>query len=833
MKLFNTKKKSSSITNSSTDENASNECPVIEISKGNIREIYGDWAPDSSDNNIAWSIMSGYADDGNLYVTLSSQSTEYLYETTDPEMRSKYPVYDETHIYPEFKFKGSVLLTPERDARLEYTSVNKWGVPMIIVSGYYPSNQMSGDYVNHKDFRAAWSNYFPRKRKFILEIFEGTMKFRNHHDATQLKHCVGADVIFGDATVEEGEQPVFVNFKWQSDRMPIYEIDTSSMLDKLESTRFENFQEVQNCIIDPSYLTTNTKVDIPVNRLGDYWVSVQAYDAYNNVYTNRSDDIITVQTDMPGIEILVNQEDSNNDFDFFVENVTYDPSIDDEHVRLLDFQEVLDVSASIQTIPEFPEEYRIYSATHETSTNVVVYDNISYALDTPKEGDRLILTNMTESAYKIDASVDDYVHITMKSSNPQKQQIYNNNGSVTLCVYDENAKTILAETENVKVLDCSLLDISSLLSEEQKENVLYEDGYINISSDDWNDSDVSPYIESINDIDSGVELYVIDTTEIDVTKYINFVLNDTSTTDGSTYYDITYIPVDKDDADNFNEDTMVKLRLEYTDKEQDCKMFVNEAAFRVIKKDKIHIDIDETTDSSTNNGYWLLGRINTDFFSALRQCDTFIRDRELTEDGDQKQVIFSVDDLRITLRPLHNSAVEYELRVIEDADETLYVYNDFKFYGQKTEVKYDDGQLMFGPYLDDQYAARVMRYDPEDLINIWNTDMIDGSIYGYRNYPVTIEPNRNVIVCCDKDVPQLADGWKKLWKWKTYVIEDMTNLQNTKPQDMNKILLFESINDVLSVKPQLLGSQFIELYLTDVYGNVIANKGGGNLMVEY
>ena len=58
---------------------------VIEISKGNIREVYGDWAPDSSDNNIAWSIMSGYADDGNLYVTLSSQSPDYLYETTDTD----------------------------------------------------------------------------------------------------------------------------------------------------------------------------------------------------------------------------------------------------------------------------------------------------------------------------------------------------------------------------------------------------------------------------------------------------------------------------------------------------------------------------------------------------------------------------------------------------------------------------------------------------------------------------------------------------------------------------------------------------------------------------
>jgi hypothetical protein len=825
--LFNTKKKSSSITNSPTDKNASNECPVIEISKGNIREVYGDWAPDSSDNNIAWSIMSGYADDGNLYVTLSSQSPDYLYETTDTEMHNKYPEYDATHIYPEFKFKGSVLLTPERNAKLEYTSVNKWGVPMIIVSGYYPSNQMTGDYVGHRDFRAARPDYFPRERKFILEIFEGTMKFRNHHDVKQLKHCIGADVIFGDATVEEGEQPVFINFKWQSDRIPVYEVQTNELLNKLNTTQFNDFQEVQDCMSD--YLKTNTEVDVPVNRLGDYWVSIQAYDAYNNIYANRGDDIINVQSDMPDIEILVNQEDSNNTLDFFVGNATYDPSVEDERVHLLTPDEINDASAAIKTIPEFPKEYRIYSATHETSTNVIVYDNISYALDTPKEGDRLILTNMTESAYSV-TKTDNYVHIGMNSGNPRKQQIYNAGGTVTLCVWDENTKTILAETEDVSVQRCVYP------TEEEQESVFYENGSIEVAVSDWNNSDVSPYIDNINDHDSGVELYVIDTTEIDVTKYIDYVVIDTSTNDGSTYFNMTFVPVDEKDADNFNEDTMVKMRVEFTDKEQNCKMFVNEAAFRVLKKDIRHT---ETADKETTEyGYWLLGRINTDFFDKLRQRNIFMYDKDLTDElnenakAENKQMAYSIDNLRITLRPLHSSAVEYELRVTEDADETLYVYNDFKFYGQKTEVKYDDGQLMFGAYLDDQYSARVMRYDPEDLISIWNTDMIEGDVYSYRNYPVTVEPGRKVIICSDKDVPQLADGWKVLWKWKTYVIEDMSNLQNTKPQDMNKILLFESINDVISVKPQLLGSQFIELYLTDVYGNVIANKGGGNLMVQ-
>ena len=179
--LFDPSKKTSSVTNAIGDENASCECPVIEITKGNIREVYGDWEPDSEDSNIAWSIVSAYAEDGNYYVTLSSQSPDYLYETEDEEMLEKYRKYDDTHVYPDFRFKGSMLLTPESDnARFEYTSVNKWGVPMIIISGYYPSNQMNIEWQMRPDFRAANEHFFPREHKFILEIFQGTLKFRNH-----------------------------------------------------------------------------------------------------------------------------------------------------------------------------------------------------------------------------------------------------------------------------------------------------------------------------------------------------------------------------------------------------------------------------------------------------------------------------------------------------------------------------------------------------------------------------------------------------------------------------------------------------------------------------
>ena len=47
-------------------------------------------------------------------------------------------------------------------------------------------------------------------------------------------------------------------------------------------------------------------VDVPVNRLGTYEVQVKAFDAYNNTFFNKSDDTVTVRTEMPSIDIIVN-----------------------------------------------------------------------------------------------------------------------------------------------------------------------------------------------------------------------------------------------------------------------------------------------------------------------------------------------------------------------------------------------------------------------------------------------------------------------------------------------------------------------------------------------
>ena len=141
---------------------------------------------------------------------------------------------------------------------------------------------------------------------------------------------------------------------------------------------------------------------------------------------------------------------------------------------------------------------------------------------------------------------------------------------------------------------------------------------------------------------------------------------------------------------------------------------------------------------------------------------------------------------------------------------------------------------MLREYIDDKYAVMPIRFIPEDLVQIWNPEEMtdDVDYFRYTNFPVTIDNSQYVILTPSGNVPQLETGWKTLWRWKTYAIPDTDNMAERQTGDLKRILLFESVNNTLTLKPQMIGSQSAELYLTDLYGNVISNTDGGNLYVN-
>ena len=152
----------------------------------------------------------------------------------------------------------------------------------------------------------------------------------------------------------------------------------------------------------------------------------------------------------------------------------------------------------------------------------------------------------------------------------------------------------------------------------------------------------------------------------------------------------------------------------------------------------------------------------------------------------------------------------------------------------QTNVVYNPYQLLFDDYVDDTYSVSDSHFDHDVLKEMWTdpTDVFqDATLYLYKNMPITVGTDRYLIVRPCKNVPQIESGYQVKWRWMSYGLEDKTNWKDNRG-NMDKILLFESKNHILTVTPNMFGSQFIELYCMDKYGNVIKNTRGGNVIVD-
>lgn len=823
IRLFNNKKKSSHITNSLTNRNASNECPVILVEKGNIREVYGDWDPESENNNVAWSIVNTYdpndSSDDNKYCVMTAHHQTYKYKKSDvPDgLRGKVMSDDGEYvtILPQFRFKGDVIFSPSTtDAIFEYTSDNKWQLPLIIVRGYTPTNQMQSDFLTLSDAVADYKakEQFDSSKCYVIEILEGYICFQNRHDAEHEKFCKAAEITFGESYRDsEQEQYIRIDYTYESDRLPIYEFDHTGFTDAMNGHNNTGYSEFYDKIGD--YVTYNTTVDIPVNRLGTYTVSVKAFDSYNNTFVNKSDDYVTVDCVSPKIDVIVNQEHSGNQPDFYQETTVIDSSTGEERstdlgTRLDDGQKQ-DLFSQIVKEPSYPVNYKIYSAKHIVDDAVITYDNISYALDTPKANDYILLSNMTEQVFSIEHTADTtIIHMKSSNSHPAKQNIYNKPGNVTVCVYDDNLQRMLYEKVLLEIIDC---DEPSTTTTE----VVCADGFVEVPKLDISDE----LKEQVNNPDNNINMYVINATSVEITEeqQSNIINDFTEHT--------AYIPVNREFAKTFPVDTMVKICVVAENPDAGEPMYINEVACRVTDMQM----------SFGTPGYVVNTNIDCDFLNSLRNRNIYNVAGDYIVDDTQTLNTLSPMRLKVYMKPLHIVPVIYNLRVDADAEERIYLYGDEGYYAQNTTIRYNPQQLLFEDYFDDSYAATVFNYDPMGLKEIWNAapadELSDAVMYLYENHPVTVDANRCVIVKPGEDVPQIESGFTVNWKWKSYAIEDNTNWKNRK-NIMDKVLLFESNNRILSVKPEMYGPQMIEMYLTDKYGNIISNTAGGNIFVN-
>ena len=78
---------------------------------------------------------------------------------------------------------------------------------------------------------------------------------------------------------------------------------------------------------------------------------------------------------------------------------------------------------SMYDIPKAPMSYRIYDIQHDFENNTILYDNITYAIDTPKNNDYLIISNLSEICTKI-SGLENYTYLYMLDENPDRMDVF-------------------------------------------------------------------------------------------------------------------------------------------------------------------------------------------------------------------------------------------------------------------------------------------------------------------------------------------------------------------------------------------------------------------------
>ena len=173
---------------------------------------------------------------------------------------------------------------------------------MMMFKGYSPTNQMRSELQNAEHTAI---DSFDKDTEYILEIFEGRILFNNHHNPENEAECESAVIIIAEPEqMPPDEQDIYLKYTYESERKPIYTFDTKAFKTQTQGKTFKTIGDVYTKADD--FITLNTEVNVPVNRLANYSVTVKAYDAYNNTFVNKSDDLCSVTVERPGIEVIVN-----------------------------------------------------------------------------------------------------------------------------------------------------------------------------------------------------------------------------------------------------------------------------------------------------------------------------------------------------------------------------------------------------------------------------------------------------------------------------------------------------------------------------------------------
>lgn len=828
-------------TNSITSKIDQTELPIIEIAEANIRTVYGNWR-----SNIKYSISRNTDKIGNQYYSI----TEHIKDASTGDITYKNLYRDIKQVFLNPVYENNINI--DVNSEFIYTTDNQWNVPLIIIKNYACDNIPSSSSVQ------SLFGYY------ILEIITGRLIFRNKSTEITNGACNGAEVQFGyeDLSFDDIRQSINVSYTYIGDKMPVYTYnyaDKTRNIVKAQNNSLsynpDNYLSIYTDLIENDILYNKAKLNdtsyfallnkelkkhndrnilydmlnnnvsynkehiIKVNRLGEYTIIAKAFDAYNRIYVNKSDKKYRVNYIKPiDIQMYLNSPKIVNKKSF--NESTYFG------------KECNDVSAllnKVEKYPIHPQTYRIYDIDPILDVDdMLSYDNISYAIDVPYEKDYIAFNNFTERFVKCVGSNGSY-KLSLLDGNPNPDTLRHSK-EIGICIYDNVKKEIIKDIYPFIVKDVYIND--------------------NISTNDvYNHATSYINIQTANsDLISDISTYALDLSQEHVLGYVynatSLLFKDIDINDIDNYIKVDYdnketiiiIPDNPDTYTTYKEGDAIKLCY-FKKQDSDDTLFdhttelCNEATYKV---KYVNIAESEHVKNRYNHEYVLDGIF--DLYKLNNKLYNNIAKYTIKSDATDIYKL-SYDKICVSISPAHLNAVQYILRASANGEEISDTYNGAVI--SKTNVVYEGCPLLFNSYLDTNYSISIYRYNPKILSDMWCNDfssyMINENdkMYLYNNVPITIDKDRTLFIKYDENQHLLNNDitLNILWDWNAYLIYDVPN-KRIQQDYIDRYCVLQSKNNMLSVNPNILGPQDIQLSAMDVFGNKVINKGSGILYVQ-
>ena len=720
--------------------------PLIQIERANIRSTKKSWA-----KSIEYTIDNNGPD-----------NTPYRFIRTQKKLKDNNIFYS----------KDYIALRPLSNAEFKYSDDNIFEIPLFMFKNFD-----DGGVLSDKE-RELFLD-----KEYILEILDGKLIFNDDSLA------VRSDETYSDKTAKT----ISINFNFD-DGNAEQNIELNYTYTKnVSEEELKNFKS-------KDYLT-----DLTVNNSGDYNITVIATDEYNNMFANSLLQPVHIIIPDPVLYSYANQSNSSNAKDFHT--VNKDGELHSKSELIAPYND-----NNVQCI--FSESYMSNDITvvddekNGKMIKYVTYPTISYALDTPKEGDYVHFMNISDRFNLIKyeyVSHSDYVKIWLKHNDSFTPNTLNT-GDI-----DSNIK-------NFDKLSPSNLVIYDKLHNEivyqQYVDLFYDEtrelNYITINYNNLktiylyyknNKGELESYRHDTNgdyDVSTRILIDTKDSVE-NLTTIVDILetANDMFTFYMQPAYKIPILSIDCSSIITVDNEYVPNLKSLFKSND-------------IIKLDLSFNRGDDRTFKST--GSYKIEKIEND---KIKICTPILSYNKET-DSSISITISHANCAYVDYNMIADSATEYSNGIthLYVKDDMLLNYVDNTYSLTTRPFKKENAYVYWMP----GYYNHREGYIPEISLN--------NDIYKY-DIPVTLSQNKNIALLpsCEYDyngklVYSFYNNEDSNYihiQWKVYKYDKYLN---------RKVLLFESWNDALFLKLTDEGVYSISLCMYDNYGNIAEKHFG-------